>query len=199
VPTTGAAAARGGCWVTVTANADNTENVRDTAPGGAASSEVRALLRSLDGQRRHVLDTLDGLAARDLRRPVLPSGWHCLGLVQHLTLDVERFWFRAVVAGDEEVIRALPSGDEAWRVAPEVPAGDVLDRYRREAELADALITVTPADAAPAWWPRDLFGEPHLHTLRDVLLHVITETACHVGHLDAVRELIDGRRRLVLT
>jgi hypothetical protein len=183
----------------MTANADNTENVRDTAPGGAASSEVRALLRSLDGQRRHVLDTLDGLAARDLRRPVLPSGWHCLGLVQHLTLDVERFWFRAVVAGDEEVIRALPSGDEAWRVAPEVPAAEVLDRYRREAELADALITVTPADAAPAWWPRDLFGEPHLHTLRDVLLHVITETACHVGHLDAVRELIDGRRRLVLT
>ena len=23
-------------------------------------------------------------------------------------------------------------------------------------------------------------------------MHVITETACHAGHLDAVRELIDG-------
>jgi len=29
-------------------------------------------------------------------------------------------------------------------------------------------------------------------------LHVITETACHAGHLDAARELIDGRRWLVL-
>ncbi|MFI6360399.1 hypothetical protein ACIBJF_49585 [Streptomyces sp. NPDC050743] len=60
-------------------------------------------------------------------------------------------------------------------MAPEVPAVDVLNRYRREAELADPVITDTPADAALAWWPRDLFGEPHLHTLRDVPLRVITE------------------------
>ncbi|WP_374225594.1 hypothetical protein [Streptomyces sp. Vc74B-19] len=26
---------------------------------------------------------LDGLHAGDLRRPVLPSGWHCLGLLHH--------------------------------------------------------------------------------------------------------------------
>ncbi|MGQ4436604.1 DinB family protein [Streptomyces sp. SAS_260] len=172
-----------------------TENLGDTTP----DSEVRALLRILDGQRRHVLGILDGLDAKDLRRPALPSGWHCLGLVQHLTLDVERFWFRAVVAGDEEVIHGLPNGDEAWKVAPEVSAVDVLERYRREAELADAVITATPADAALAWWPHDLFGEPHLHTLRDVLLHVVAETACHAGHLDAARELLDGRRWLVLT
>ncbi|MFF9585866.1 DUF664 domain-containing protein [Streptomyces achromogenes] len=161
-------------------------------------NEIRALLRVLDGQRRHVLGILDGLDAAALRRPVLPSGWHCLGLVQHLTLDVERFWFRAVVAGDEEIIQRLPHGDEAWRVEPDVPAGDVLDRYRQEAKLADAVITASPADAPLAWWPRDLFGEPHLHTLGDVLLHVTTETACHAGHLDAARELIDGRRWLVL-
>ncbi|MGV4980990.1 DinB family protein [Streptomyces sp. NRAIS4] len=170
------------------------ENLSERTPGG----EVGALLRSLNGQRRHVLGILDGLDAKDLRRPVLPSGWHCLGLVQHLTLDVERFWFRAVVTGDEEVIRGLTNGDEAWKVAPEVPAIDVLDRYRQEAELADAVITATPAEAPLAWWPHDLFGEPHLHTLRDVLLQVITETACHAGHLDAARELIDGRRWLVL-
>ena len=122
-----------------------------------------------------------------------------MGLVQHLTLDVERFWFRAVVAGDEEVIHGLSNGDEAWKVAAEVSAVEVLERYRREAELADAVITATPADAALAWWPHDLFGEPHLHTLRDVVLHVVTETACHAGHLDAARELLDGRRWLVLT
>ncbi|MGW7208512.1 DinB family protein [Streptomyces sp. NPDC054837] len=172
-----------------------TENPSDNTP----SHEVKALLRVLHGQRRHVVDILAGLDAQDLRRPVLPSGWHCLGLVQHLTLDVERFWFRAVVAGDQQVIRGLTSDDEAWKVSPEVPAGDVLDRYRQEAACADAVITATPADAALAWWPHDLFGEPHLHTLRDVLLHVITETACHAGHLDAARELIDGRRWLVLT
>ncbi|MFI2764023.1 DinB family protein [Streptomyces echinatus] len=171
----------------------------ENTPAMTPDSEVRALLKVLDGQRRHVLGILDGLDGKALRRPVLPSGWHCLGLVQHLALDVERFWFRAVVAGDGEIIERLTSGDEAWHVAPDVPAADVLDGYRREARLADAVITRTPADAGPAWWPHDLFGEPHLHTLRDVLLHVITETACHAGHLDAARELIDGRRWLVLT
>lgn len=170
--------------------------MRNSHATTAPDPEVRALLRVLHGQRRHVLGILDGLDAEALRRPVLPSGWHCLGLVRHLALDVERFWFQAVVAGDEETVRTLTSGDEAWDVAPEVPE---LGLYRREAELADAVIAARPADAAPAWWPHDLFGEPHLHTLRDVLLHVVTETACHAGHLDAARELIDGRRWLVLT
>ena len=80
-----------------------------------------------------------------------------------------------------------------------LPAADVLERYRRETDRADEIITATPADAPLAWWPHHLFGPPHLHSHRDVLLHVITETACHAGHLDAARELIDGRRWLVLT
>ena len=33
--------------------------------------------------------------------------------------------------------------------------------------------------------------------LRTVLLHVITETAVHAGHLDAVREMIDTRQWIV--
>ncbi|MEU3659298.1 DinB family protein [Streptomyces sp. NPDC032940] len=164
-----------------------------------ADVEVRALLTALDGQRRHVLGALEGLDEEALRRPVLPSGWSCLGLVQHLALDVERFWFGAVVAGDARVIAALDEVEDAWRVEAGVAASDVLDRYRREVRLADAVIGATPVAAAPAWWPHHLFGEPHLHTLRDVLLHVITETACHAGHLDAAREIIDGRRWLVLT
>ncbi|MGW6490720.1 DinB family protein [Streptomyces sp. NPDC055056] len=173
--------------------------VTDSMSEADADSEVTSLLKVLDGQRRHVLGILDGLDDDALRRPVLPSGWNCLGLVQHLALDVERFWFRGVLAGDEEIIRNLPTGDEAWNVSPEATAAAVLDGYRQETAATDAVITASPADAALAWWPHDLFGEPHLHTLRDVLLHVITETACHAGHLDAARELIDGRRRLVLT
>jgi hypothetical protein len=35
-------------------------------------------------------------------------------------------------------------------------------------------------------------------TLAGIMLHVITETAVHAGHLDAVRELIDGRQWIVL-
>ncbi|MEL6894049.1 MAG: DUF664 domain-containing protein, partial [Actinomycetota bacterium] len=39
------------------------------------------------------------------------------------------------------------------------------------------------------WW-----SEERRHpTLRTVLLHLIVETARHAGHMDVVRELIDGR------
>ncbi|MFI6893262.1 DinB family protein [Streptomyces sp. NPDC050256] len=172
---------------------------RQEAGSIAPGAEIRALLSSLDGQRRHVLGILEGLDAEALRLPVLPSGWSCLGLVQHLALDVERFWFRAVFTGDPAVIAALDDIDDAWQVGPGVSAAEVLGRYREETALADAVITSAVADAPLAWWPHDRFGAPHLHTLRDLLLHVITETACHAGHLDAARELLDGRRWLVLT
>ncbi|MGW4639176.1 DinB family protein [Sphaerisporangium sp. NPDC004334] len=164
-----------------------------------APAEVGLLLDALNDQRRHVLGILEGLGEKDLRRPVLPSGWSCLGLVRHLALDVERFWFRGVIAADPAVIDALDPSDDAWQVDRDVPAEEILDLYRREIEAADAVLSSTPLDAPPAWWPGDLFGDWRLHTMREVVMHVITETACHAGHLDAARELIDGRTWLVLT
>ena len=158
--------------------------------------ERLALLHALHAQRAHVLAALDGLSDDALRRPVLPSGWTCLGLVQHLALDVERFWLQAVVAGEDVDLR---SEDEAWRVAPGTPAGAVLDAYRREAARSDAVITATPLDAAPAWWPVEVFADLPQRDLRATVLHVLTETACHAGHLDAARELLDGHQHLVLT
>ncbi len=155
-----------------------------------------ALLKSLATQREHVLGILDGLPDEALRRPVLPSGWTCLGLVRHLTFDVERFWFRDVIAGEPRGGADVP--DNAWHVGPDVPAEAVFGAYRQEIERANAVIAVTPLDTAPRWWP-DFFGSFRLDDLQQVMLHVITETACHAGHLDAARELSDGRTWLVLT
>ena len=161
-----------------------------------AGGEIRALLATLDSQRGHVLGILEGLPDGALRRAALPSGWTCLGLVRHLALDVERFWFRAVVAGEQV---DLETGADAWQVGPDVPAEDVLGLYRQETELADAIIAARAPDAVPAWWPSEIFPGSSPELLRDTVLHVITETACHAGHLDAVRELIDGRTWLILT
>jgi len=160
------------------------------------TEEGRALLSSLSDQRDHVLGIVEGLSEEDLRRPMLPSQWTCAGLVHHLAIDVERFWFRAVVAGEP-----MPDDepDNAWQVPPGLTAAAVLDGYRREIERANAVIATTSPDSAPARWPGDLFGSWRLHSMREIMLHVITETACHAGHLDAVRELIDGRQWIVLT
>ena len=163
----------------------------------AIGPETKTLLASLDAQRRHVLGILEGLSEEDLRRPVLPSGWTCLGLVRHLALDVERFWFRGVVDG--QPIDLDGADDDVWQVGPDEPADSVFDLYRNEIEQANAIIAATPPDAAPTWWPEELFPNFRMNDLREIVLHVITETACHAGHLDAARELIDGRTWVILT
>ncbi|WP_017588994.1 DinB family protein [Nocardiopsis ganjiahuensis] len=164
-----------------------------------SDTEMTTLLGFLTDKREHVLGALEGLDDEALRRPVLPSGWTCLGLVRHLALDDEKFWFRAVAAGERLAVEEiLSSGDDAWNPAPETSAQEVLALYREQIELSDVILAGADPDAATAWWP-DFFDGWRYDTLREVVLHVITETATHAGHLDAVRELIDGRQRLVIT
>ncbi|HSZ40868.1 MAG TPA: DinB family protein [Trebonia sp.] len=154
----------------------------------ASGREREALLEWLGDQRNHVLGVLTGLSEEDLRRPALPSGWTCLALVRHLSLDVERFWFRAVAAGEP-----LPLvNDTGWQVPPGDSAESVLGLYRQEIAAADAVLAGLNLNAPPARWP-DYFGEWRLRDLREIILHTITETAVHAGHLDAARELLDGR------
>jgi Protein of unknown function (DUF664) len=70
-------------------------------PQPAMIKENEVFLSSLTAQRDHVLGILEGLPDEALRRSVLPSGWTCLGLVRHLAIDVERFWFRSIMAGQQ--------------------------------------------------------------------------------------------------
>ncbi len=142
------------------------------------------LPETLADQRTHVLGILDGLDPEALARPVLPSGWSCAQLVHHLAVDVERFWFQRVLLGREV---PLPDG---WEIGTGV---DPLALYRAESAETDGIIAATDAGAAPLWWPT-FFGDFRLHDLTEIVLHVITETAVHAGHLDAARELLDGRQ-----
>jgi Protein of unknown function (DUF664) len=81
------------------------------------SDETQVLLQFLDAERDHVLGILEGLSEEQLRQPVLPSGWNCLGLVKHLALADEHYWFRSVVGG--ESFDFFPQGLNAeWQVDP---------------------------------------------------------------------------------
>jgi len=159
-----------------------------------STREAEMLLAYLDSQRHHVLEIIEGLPDADLRRAVLPTGWSCLGMVQHLAFDVERFWFRIVFSGE-----LLDGPDDAWVVAPETPSGTVLDSYREEIEAANAVIAGTDLETPPSNWPEERWPNWRLENMRQLILHVMNETACHAGHLDAARELIDGRTWMVLT
>lgn len=161
------------------------------------------LLGALDAQRRHVLAAVDGLSDAQLRAAVLPSGWSPIGLVRHVTLGGERYWLHTVMAGEplDYWPADVPELDEGrpadWRVEPHESTAAVLAEYRAAIARSDRILAALPLDASPRHrepdWPAERFAD-----LEAVLLHVILDAATHAGHLDAARELIDGRQHLVL-
>jgi uncharacterized damage-inducible protein DinB len=165
-------------------------------PDGSADTQAvkRELLGWLDAQRRHVAEQVRAMPAEARRRSSVASGWTPRGVVRHLTLDVERVWFRAVMGGEAV---PLPEGYEGWLAPDDQSDDELLDQYAEECRLANAVVEKLELDAAPAWWFEGAGDPPH-SSLRQVLMHVIVETATHAGHLDIFRELVDGGQRLVL-
>jgi uncharacterized damage-inducible protein DinB len=154
----------------------------------------RELMGWLDGRRKHVVEQVLAMPAEARRRSQVPSGWTPRGVIRHLTLDVERVWFRAVMAGEDV---ELPQGYDGWTAPDHQSDEELLEQYAEECRLANVAVAELPLDAAAVWWFEDS-GNPPYSSLREVLLHVIVETATHAGHLDICRELVDGGQRLVL-
>ena len=160
--------------------------------------ERNELLASLNAQRNHVLAAIDRLDDGQLRRPVLPSGWSCLGMLKHLALADEHYWFRSIVGGESlDFFPQEPNAD--WAIDPGDTVDDLVALYRTEIEAANLVIGSTDPDDPPRrrdpMWDEWGLDFPNL---RHIMLHMIAETACHAGHLDAARELIDGKQWLVL-
>ncbi|QCR19949.1 hypothetical protein C1N71_11320 [Agrococcus sp. SGAir0287] len=162
-----------------------------------------ALLSALDAARTHVLDAVAGVDDATLRAATLPSGWSPIGLVRHLTLGGERYWFETVVAGGD--LGWWPDDDAArdggrpadWRVDDVEPTVEVLAAYRAAIARSGAVLASVSLDDAPRR-REEGWGPQRFPDVRAVVLHVLVETATHAGHLDAALELGDGRQRLVL-
>ena len=153
----------------------------------------KTLIAFLDAQRARALAIVAGLDADQLATPVLPSGWSLLGLIEHLG-HAERHWFQEVALG---YAARLPWQDDSDRdedgpfTTPR-QADAVFSFYRDQIERANAVLSSTPLSTAPRG--RHNQGDRDQVTdLRFIVLHMIEETARHLGHLDAARELLDGR------
>ena len=146
------------------------------------------LLSWIGGQQRRIHGILAGLDEKAMRRAALPSGWSCAGMVQHLTLTT-RFWLMEVMAGQA----AEPRPDDDFGVSEAASTAGLLEAYEGVAQEGAELVRDLPLATPPAWWPEGRWGGWRLGTLNEVLIHLLVETTCHAGHLDAARELIDGR------
>jgi uncharacterized damage-inducible protein DinB len=148
----------------------------------------RAMLEGwLDFHRDTLRWKCAGLDAAQLRtRSVPPSSMSLIGLVRHLT-DVERTWFRRVLAGeDAPAIHWTddhPEGD--FELVDDADPAEALSAWEAEVAAARAITAAQGLDDTGL-----RHGEPC--TLRWILVHMIEEYARHNCHGDLLRERIDG-------
>ncbi len=148
--------------------------------------EKESLQASLDRHRDVILWKLEGLDDEQLRRPMTPSGTNLLGLVKHLA-SVEYGWFCETFGRPSDAIpfnEANPDAD--MRAEPHETTKEIVDYYGRARAAADRVIDELDVDALGTAW----YGETV--SMRWVLIHMVEETARHAGHLDILREMIDG-------
>ncbi|MFB4272895.1 DUF664 domain-containing protein [Nonomuraea sp. GTA35] len=158
---------------------------------GPATGDERWLLQDvLRDQRETLRLKCSGVSTELARRSVEPSTLSLLGLVRHLA-DVERRWFRRVLAG-QDAPPIFSSGSD--------PDGD-FDAAVNDPEVIEAAWQAWDAEVAFAEKfvarAADLDVEGHdawrgAVSLRWVLVHLIEEYARHNGHADLLRERIDG-------
>ncbi len=120
---------------------------------------------------------------------VPPSGFTLTGLVQHMA-EVERNWFRRVLAGEQAPPiydpQADPHGpDGGFELAEGATLREALATWR--AEIARA----REHCAGRALADTGRFMEQDV-SLRWIYVHMIEEYARHNGHADLLRERIDG-------
>jgi hypothetical protein len=156
-----------------------------------------ALLATLGYQRESVRSIVAGLTETDWHTSVVPTGWTPAGMVAHLG-GAERHWRSVMLDQDDAHPFDEDSDDEPYDpLAPFVidwPSTKVLEYYGDQARLTDELVAGTPLDAPPLGH----HGGPDAEqagSLREIVLHLVEETAAHSGHLEIARELLDGTVR----
>jgi uncharacterized damage-inducible protein DinB len=163
--------------------------MRFPSPTDHVSSTEQVFLTYLDYFRETIAGKLAGLSEDDLRGSRLPSGWSPLELLKHL-VAMERRWMVWGFEGEQVDDPWFDRRDDRWYVGPEETLGELLDALheggRRTRQIVEDL-TVDDVGMPGERW--DGADPPRLER---VLFHVLQEYARHAGHLDVVRELIDG-------
>jgi uncharacterized damage-inducible protein DinB len=154
------------------------------------AGEKDMLCGFMDFHRATLLWKIDGLADEQLRTSLVPSATTLLGMVKHLA-RVEHQWFTVVFAGEDAGI-PLPTVDDDWVIDPDETTQDIVRLYHEACERSRAIVEAASLDDVARWGKLKNRRPDEVYTLRWILIHMIEETARHVGQADILREQIDG-------
>ena len=104
---------------------------------------------------------------------------------------VEYSWIQSVFLGEEdEGPWTEEEPDREMSLGAQLPLAQVLAEYEAQCERYNQILAGVHLDTRAA---RPFRNGEH-PTLRWILMHLIEETARHNGHIDLLREMIDGVR-----
>jgi len=170
------------------ARLQHTERMSD-ASAQAAKQHLHQCLR---WARDEVVPKLDGLEEYDARRPMTRTGLNLLGLVKHLAFFEASYFGFVFGRPYPEVIPAVDESfqnpDLMW-VGVDETREQIVEDYRKACRHADETIAGLATDARGRipWWGADEVP------LFNVMAHMLGETRQHLGHMDLIREQLDGR------
>ncbi|MEV0962280.1 MULTISPECIES: DinB family protein [unclassified Streptomyces] len=131
-----------------------------------------------------------GVSAEDARKALLPGSplMTLSGLINHLRW-VEYYWFQVVFLGEEDRGPWTEEDpDREMRVAVDLPMEQLLDEYAAQSARYRELVDGNDLDSRA----KRVRSDGRHVDLRWILLHLTEETARHNGHLDILREMLDG-------
>jgi uncharacterized damage-inducible protein DinB len=165
------------------------------------SGTERELLAGYLAHQRHLVRcAAHGLSDEQARQTSTASTLSVGGLVKHLA-QVERNWMATVLQRPAKpMAEAAAAYMAAFRLGADETLAGVLDDYAVAAADTDAVIAAAdldqpvPVPRGVPWFPQNV----EAWSVRWVVLHLIEETARHLGHADIIRESLDGAQAVPL-
>ncbi|GAA1127297.1 DinB family protein [Citricoccus alkalitolerans] len=160
--------------------------------GAEADGGSKAVLHwYLKSARRNLRWKLEGLTERQLRTPMTPTGTNLLGVLKHVcSVEVEYFtdcfglpsgiempWFDDDCEPNADMYATAEESVE-WVFA-------LADRCAAASDAAIDRLDLAAVGTVP-WWTNGTV------TLGRLLVHMVAEYQRHLGHVDILRELLDG-------
>lgn len=128
---------------------------------------------------------VSGLCDADARRHLVASPTTVGGLVKHLRW-AEYGWFDQLLQRRSDTNRRAHDRSWEFEFLPSETLPTLIAEYQAQCEESRRIAATYPLDHVV----------PHRHleavSLRWIYVHMIEETARHTGHLDILREQLDG-------
>ena len=159
------------------------------------TGERAELLRTLVRRRNFLRHTVAGLTDEQAAQRTTASELSLSGLIKHVAATEQR-WMRFAVGGAAAMQSEPVDWGNNFRLVEGETLAGALETFDQISAATDELVTKLDLDASHPLPEAPWFEPGASWSVRQVVLHLIAETAQHAGHADIIREALDGQKTM---